>query len=100
MSQERMEKTCPMCGSVFYTRLGARIYCVDCAGWDVDKEHPPKICIRCERRFIPDRSTQKYCTTHCQGTDYNEKHDRAQQMRDIRARKKEERRKLVTQRIR
>jgi endogenous inhibitor of DNA gyrase (YacG/DUF329 family) len=43
-----------------------------------------RVCVYCQKRYVPTRSWQKYCCQRCQLTDYNRSHDIAGMIREKR----------------
>jgi endogenous inhibitor of DNA gyrase (YacG/DUF329 family) len=52
-------------------------------------ESVKRVCLYCQKKYVPTRSWQKYCCQRCQLTDYNRSHDIVGMVRDKRARDKE-----------
>ena len=92
---KRISKVCPYCGNSFFTMTDAQKFC---SKKHVEEFHTAdvylsmKICARdgCGVSFNPIRKWQKYCSTPCQLTDYNKKHDISGRLREQRTRTKAE----------
>ena len=69
-----IERVCENCGKVFKTfpslRTRKHVFCSHHCFYEYRKKKP-KICVYCNKEFIPNHSSQRYCSHHCAMKDNN-----------------------------